>query len=100
MKASFCATAIAALALCGTAASAQDAKKDAKKGAAKTRSSFAAIQIECFKQNGGWYDEATKRWTIQVPYYHMGGKSDAINACIAQRTGKSGNFVSEQTYRP
>ena len=100
MKASLCTAAIAALALFGTAASAQDAKKDAKKGASKTRSSFAAIQIECFKQNGGWYDEATKRWVIQVPYYHMGGKADAVNSCIAQRTGKAGAYVREQTVAP
>jgi hypothetical protein len=93
MKRSFCAAIAAALAFCGTVASA-----DTKKGAAK--SSFAAIQIECFKQNGGWYDEATKRWVIQAPYYHMGGKSDAINSCIAQRTGKAGQYVHEQTVRP
>lgn len=95
MERIICAAAAAALVFVGTAALAQDGKKTAGK-----RSSFRDIQIECWKQNGGWYDEANKRWTIQVPYYHMGGKSDAINACIAARTGKSGNYVQEQTYRP
>lgn len=95
MERTICVAAAAALALGGTAASAQDGKKSAGK-----KSSFREIRIECWKQNGGWYDEATKRWTINVPYYHMGGKSDAINSCIAQRTGKSGNYVSEQSYRP
>jgi len=96
MKSIIYVAAVAILAQCSTAASAQNAKK----GATKSKSSFAAIQIECFKQNGGWYDEATKKWTIRVPYYHIGGKSDAVNSCIAQRTGKPGQYVREETYRP
>ena len=95
MKSIVCIAAVAALAFCSTAALAQDGNKAAR----KSRSSFATIQIECFKQNGGWYDEATKKWVIRVPYYHMGGKADAVNNCIAQRTGKTGQYVSEHTYQ-
>lgn len=96
MKRIICFTAVVGLASCGTAASA----KNAKKGAANSKSSFAAIQIECLKQNGGWYDEATKKWMISAPYYHIGGKADAVNSCIAQRTGRAGQYLREETYRP
>jgi len=96
MKGSFCAAAIAALAFCGAAAPADAAKK----GAAKTKSSLAAIQMECFKQYGAWYDPATKKWVMQGPYYHMASKIDAVNSCVTQRTGKPAPFIREQSRTP
>jgi hypothetical protein len=100
MKGQFCAVAVAILALCGAVASADAAKKGAAKSSAKSRSGLAAIQLECFKQHGAWYDEATKRWVMQAPYYIMAGKVDAINDCVAQRAGtKAAPFLQERTLR-
>jgi len=100
MKGSFRAVTAAILAFCGAAAPADAAKEGAKKDAAKPRSSLAAIQLECFKQHGAWYDAATKKWVIQGSYYHMASRIDAVNSCVTQRTGKTAPFIREQTSRP
>jgi hypothetical protein len=96
MKRPFCVVAAATLAFCGAVTCADAAKK----GAAKSRSSLAAIQLECFKQYGAWYDETTKRWVMQAPYYIMASRTDAINDCVAQRAGKAAPFLRERTVRP
>ena len=96
MKSTLCAATAAAIAFSGTV----DTVEAAKKRAAGARSSLEAAKIECLKQNGGWYDENTKRWVMQAPYYIMASRIDAVNACITQRTGKTGPFMREQIVRP
>jgi len=53
---------------------------------------------ECFKQYGGHYHRKTKRWHFQTREGQMGSWMDAVNNCVAQKTGRSGNYV--KTYRP
>jgi len=84
-----------ALAVCIAATPADAAKKSAKSG-----SSTKTAVIECMKQYGAWYDAATKRWTMQGPYYHMASRADAVDRCVAQRTGQPIRAVmQEQTVR-
>jgi hypothetical protein len=82
--------AAAALAVC-IAATPADAAKKAKGG-----SSTKAATIECMKQYGAWYDAATKRWTMQGPYYHMASRADAVDRCVAQRTGQPIRAVMQE----
>ena len=97
MKGTFCAAAVATLPFCGTVAPADAARK----GAAKTGSSPASVRLECMKQYGAWYDAATKRWVMRAPYYVMAGRADAVDRCVAQRTGKPiAPVMREQTVRP
>jgi len=87
----WCCAAAAALVLFGAMVPADAAKKRAAK------SGLTAVQLECFKQYGAWYDAASKQWKIEVPYYHVGSKMDAIENCVAQRTGKRpAKFISER----
>ena len=79
MKPTFRAAIIAAVALLAFAAAA------AKSG---PRSSLSAIQLECFKQQGAFYDAETKRWKITGPEYTMLSRTEAVNNCVAQKTGK------------
>jgi len=96
MRSMLCTATAAAIVFCGTLNTADAAKKRA----ANARSSLDAAKIECLKQNGGWYDEKTKRWVMQAPYYIMASRIDAVNACITQRTGKTGPFMRERIVRP
>jgi hypothetical protein len=75
--------AMAALTFGVAAMPADAAKKNAKGG-----SSAKSATIECMKQYGAWYDATTKRWTMQGPYYHMASRADAVDRCVAQRTGQ------------
>jgi hypothetical protein len=81
--------AAAALILCATPVEA--AKKNAKGG-----SSHKAAVIECMKQYGAWYDAANKRWTMQGPYYHMASRADAVDRCVAERTGQPIRAVMQE----
>jgi hypothetical protein len=96
MRGMLCAATAAAIAFSATI----DTADAAKKRAANARSSLATAKLECFKQNGGWYDEKAKRWVMQAPYYIMASRIDAVNACITQRTGKTGPFMNERIIRP
>jgi len=79
------------MALCVAPAPADAAKKRV------ATSGLSAVQLECFKQYGAWYDATSKRWKIEVPYYHVGSKMDAIENCVAQRTGKRpAKFIGEK----
>ena len=89
MKGQFCPLAVAAVAFCGAVTCADAAKNGAaKKGAANTRSSLAAIQLECFKQQGAFYDPETKRWKMTGTDNNMLSRSEAVTNCVAQKTGK------------
>ena len=92
MKRILWSTAIAAFAFSGTAVLAQDANR------APAGQSVRAAQIECYKQYGS-YDEAKKKWVVPAaPYYIMSGRIDAINNCVAQRTGRPPEgFLYERT---
>jgi hypothetical protein len=82
MKVVLYTAAVAALAFCGAVAPADAAKKRAE------GSSTKSATVECMKQYGAWYDPATKRWTMQGPYYHMASRADVVDRCVAQRTGQ------------
>jgi hypothetical protein len=92
MKRIFYGAAIAAFSFSGTAALSQDANRP------PVRQSVREAQIECYRQYGS-YDETKKKWVIPAaPYYIMNSRIDAINNCVAQRTGRPPEgFLREQT---
>lgn len=90
MKFITCAVIVAALVACGPAAVAKT-----KPAAAAT--GLRAIQIDCMKQYGAYEDPTTKRMMIQGGLTDMQSKTDAIYACVAQKTGKpAAHFMSEE----
>jgi len=92
-------TAMAALALCLAAGTAEAAPKG--RGKSAERSSLAAIRLECFKQYGAWWDAEEKKWVMRGTIYNLPGKVDAVNDCIAQRTGLPRQpFMMEKTPYP
>lgn len=82
--------AAATLIVCAAAAPADAAKKG------KGGSSSKAAVIECMKQQGAWYDAATKRWTMQGPYHYMASRADAVDSCVAKRTGQPIRAVMQE----
>lgn len=82
MKRTFCAAAAFALVVCGCAAPALAQKKSAG------GSSLAAIQIECFKGQGAYLDPATKQYVMYGTEMDMQSRTDAVNRCVAEKTGK------------
>ena len=76
----FCAAAVAAIVL-SSAAPALAQKKSA--------SSLAAIQLECFKGQGGYYDDHYKQYVFQDTTMDIQMKTDAVNKCVAEKTGKA-----------
>ena len=74
-----CAAALAAVVLAG--ASPALAQK-------KSSSSLAAIQLECFKSQGAYLDPATKRYIMHGTEMDMQSRTDAVNRCVAEKTGK------------
>lgn len=67
---------------------------------AKTSKAPSNAAIECFKQYGGHYDTATKKWRFETREGQMGSWEQAVNGCIAQKTGRRGNYVhSYPAYR-
>lgn len=86
-------TALAALVLLFDLAPGHAAKK------ANSGSSANAAKIECMKQYGATCDG--KRCTMSAPYYIMASRLDAVDRCVAQRTGKAiAPVMREQTTRP
>jgi hypothetical protein len=84
-----CAVLAAAVVACGSAAVAKT-----KPAAAAT--GLHAIQVDCMKQYGAYEDPATKRLVINGSLTDMQSKTDAIYACVAQKTGKPAvHFMSE-----
>ena len=77
MKRMLCAAAIAAGAL-AVLASPASAKN----------TSLTAIQLECFKQQGAFYDAETKRWKMNGTDNTMLSRMEAVNTCVMQKTGK------------
>lgn len=75
-----CAAIVAAVVVCDSAALAKD-----KPAAAN---SLRAIQIDCMKQYGAYEDPATKRLKIEGGITEIQTRTDAIYACVAQKTGK------------
>jgi hypothetical protein len=60
-------------------------------------SSLAAIQIECFKAQGAYLDPASKRLIMHGTEMDMQSKTDAVNRCVAEKTGKPATpFVQQQ----
>ena len=85
----FCAAALAAWALCGLAAPALAQKKSA--------SGLAAIQLECFKGQGGYYDDHYKQYVFQDTTMDIQMKTDAVTKCVAEKTGKPATpFIRQQ----
>ena len=54
----------------------------------KSTSSLAAIQLECFKSQGAYYDAHHKRYVMHGTEMDMLSKTDAVNKCVAEKTGK------------
>ena len=79
MKRTLC-TAVAAVAICGLAAPA-GAKSAPRTG-------LTTIQLECFKQQGAFYDPETKRWKMTGTDLNILSRSEAVTNCVAQKTGK------------
>jgi hypothetical protein len=65
----------------------------------RSNGSLAAIQLECFKAQGAYYDAANKRWMMQGTDVDIIQRTDAVNRCVAEKTGKpSGQFIKQETY--
>jgi hypothetical protein len=65
----------------------------------KSSGSLAAIQLECFKAQGGYYDAAKKRWWMEGSDSEMLSRGDAVNKCVAEKTGKpAGQFMKQETF--
>jgi hypothetical protein len=63
----------------------------------KSSSSLAAIQIECFKGQGAYLDPGTKRYIMYGTEMDMHSRTDAVNRCVAEKTGKPATpFVQTQ----
>lgn len=61
-------------------------------------SSLAAIQLECFKSQGAYLDPATKRYVMYGTEMDMQSKTDAVNKCVTEKTGKPATpFVRHQS---
>jgi len=82
MKRTLCAAAVAAAAICGLMAPAGAAKKS------PPRTGLTAIQFECFKQQGAFYDAETRRWKMTGTDNNMLSRMEAVNTCVMQKTGK------------
>jgi hypothetical protein len=96
MKSILRAAVVAAFAFCCAAAPADAAKKSTSKKSAP-KSNLTAIQMECFKQQGAYYDAATKRWMIMADDRFMQSRLGAVHGCVEQKTGKrSGPFLREE----
>jgi hypothetical protein len=81
----------AALAFCCVAAPADAAKKS------PPRQSLTAIQLECFKQQGAYYDAETKRWMITGDDRNMQSRTETVRDCVAQKTGtRPAPFLREE----
>ena len=81
MNWTFCAATFAAVVLAGAAPAL--AQKNSPGG-----SSLAAIQLECFKSHGAYLDPATKRYIMHGTEMDMQSRTDAVNRCVAEKTGK------------
>ncbi len=88
----YCAAAIAAIAILTFATPASAQKKS-------NGSSLAAIQLECFKAQGAYLDPATKRYVMQGTELDLPGKTDAVNKCVAEKTGKPATPFLREEYR-
>jgi hypothetical protein len=75
-----CAAALAAWTVCGLTAPALAQKKPA--------GNLAAIQLECFKGQGGYYDANLKKYVMHGTENDMQSKTDAVNRCVAEKSGK------------
>jgi hypothetical protein len=75
----FCAAAVAAIVLGGTTPAL--AQK-------KSASRLAAMQLECFKDQGGYYDDHYKQYVFQGTTMDIQMKTDAVTKCVAEKTGK------------
>jgi hypothetical protein len=53
----------------------------------RANGSLAAIQTECFKENGAYLDPVTKRYRIRTTQMGMMTMSDALRKCIAEKSG-------------
>jgi len=49
---------------------------------------LTAIQLECFKQQGAFYDAETKRWKMTGTDNNMLSRMEAVTNCVMQKTGK------------
>jgi hypothetical protein len=87
--------ALALLIACATAGTADAAKKNKSPKNAET--GLRAIQMQCFKEQGAWFDAANKRWMIQGHENYMQARVDAVHACVKQRSGKDAPFVTQRT---
>jgi hypothetical protein len=64
----------------------------------KSASSLAAIQLECFKGQGGYDDANLKKYVMHGTENDMQSKTDAVNKCVAEKTGKPATpFVQNQS---
>ncbi len=77
-----CTVAICTMATCAVSSAATAARSNAK--------------AECFKQYGAHYDASTRKWRFWTREGQMGSWVDAVNNCIAQKTGRKGNYVKTQ----
>ena len=91
MYRSLCITVLASFAVFCLAAPAVAQKKSAG-------GSVRAIQLECFKAQGAHYDASTKRWVMQGTSLNMVSRTDAVNRCVAEKTGKPATqFMRHET---
>ena len=81
MTRALCAAIVAAVALYALASPAAAKNSPA-------HSSLTAIQLECFKQQGAFYDAETKRWKMTGTDNTMLSRMEAVNTCVMQKTGK------------
>lgn len=89
--------AVAMLMTCA-AGTADAAKKNKSPKNADT--GLRAIQLQCFKEQGAWFDAEGKTWRIQGNEREMPARIDAVYACVKQRSGKFAPFIrQETTYR-
>ena len=66
-------------------------RRACRPGAAKKsppRTGLTAIQFECFKQQGAFYDAETRRWKMTCTDNNMLSRMEAVNTCVMQKTGK------------
>jgi hypothetical protein len=65
----------------------------------KSTGNLAAIQLECFKAQGAYFDAQTNRWMMQGTDHDMVGRTDAVNKCVAEKTGKPATqFMKQETH--
>jgi hypothetical protein len=81
---------VAAVVLCGATEAVIAKDRTAPAGGLR------AVQIDCMKQYGAYEDPTTKRLMINGTLTDMQSKTDAIYACVAQKSGKpAAHFMSE-----